>query len=174
MGRLRQYLDVVRHQEHPWWFVVGRTLMALRLSPFFRIRKERFTLRFYDSSLSLALWLRPQPSLAARFFDRYLKPGDVVVDVGANVGLYSVVCATCVGDTGTVIALEPSPRIANFLRGNVAVNRLSNVRVLNVAVGDADGEDLHLESEPGRSEPHPPERRWADGSARSPRQPRRR
>ena len=53
---------------------------------------------------------------------RLLGPGMVVVDVGANWGYFTLVCAHLVGRTGRVIALEPHPRLASMLAENVAEN----------------------------------------------------
>lgn len=66
---------------------------------------------------------------------RLLGPGMVVADVGANWGYFTLVCAHLVGSTGHVIALEPHPRLASLLAGNVATNALSQVEIIRVAAG---------------------------------------
>ena len=48
----------------------------------------------------------------------YLKEGMTVVDVGANVGLYSVLAANKIGDTGRIFAFEPAPEIFEILKAN--------------------------------------------------------
>jgi FkbM family methyltransferase len=53
---------------------------------------------------------------------RLLRPGMVVVDVGANWGYFTLVCAHLVGPSGRVIALEPHPRLASMLSANIADN----------------------------------------------------
>jgi len=58
-----------------------------------------------------------------------LKKGDVFIDVGANIGWYSVHAAKIVGSDGQVIAFEPEPNNLDLLRRNVAANGLSNVVV---------------------------------------------
>ena len=58
-----------------------------------------------------------------------LGPGMVVVDVGANWGYFTLVCAHLVADRGRVIALEPHPRLAAMLADNVRENRLSQVEL---------------------------------------------
>ncbi len=59
----------------------------------------------------------------------------VVVDVGANWGYFTLVCAHLVADRGRVIALEPHPRLAAMLADNVRENRLPQVAVHRVAAG---------------------------------------
>lgn len=67
---------------------------------------------------------------------RELKPGDTFVDVGANIGYFSLLSAQRVGQEGRVIAFEPLSRIAKQCGENVAVNNFRNVSVRQVAIGD--------------------------------------
>src|SRR5205814_4168836 len=60
-----------------------------------------------------------------------------VVDVGANVGYYTLLAASCVGQTGKVFAIEPSPHAYARLREAVAHNVLSHVVTLKAALGSA-------------------------------------
>jgi len=69
---------------------------------------------------------------------KMLFPGAVVVDVGANIGIYSEFLSHCVGPTGLVHSFEPSPD--NFRRLSAATHDLSNVRLTQAAVGEASGE----------------------------------
>jgi FkbM family methyltransferase len=62
-----------------------------------------------------------------------LKEGNVFVDIGANVGYYSVMAGKIVGKTGRVISLEPVPPTAKVLTFNVKLNQLNNVKVLQKA-----------------------------------------
>lgn len=78
---------------------------------------------------------------------QYLLPqqGDVFLDVGANVGWYSLHVARVAGPEGLVLAVEPSPDNFAFLKENIKLNHLSNVTALNFAAWDRDGElDLIL------------------------------
>ncbi len=60
---------------------------------------------------------------------RYLDPGDTMVDVGAGIGLYSVLAGAILGRRGRVEAFEPSPTLRPWLLANLARNGLANVRV---------------------------------------------
>jgi FkbM family methyltransferase len=64
-----------------------------------------------------------------------LREGDVFVDVGANIGAFTLVASRLVGNSGRVISLEPSSRENARLRHNIALNRLQNVTVHDVAAG---------------------------------------
>ena len=74
-----------------------------------------------------------------RFCEQLLRGGDVVIDGGANIGLYSMLFGRLVGESGRVIAFEPDPVNARRLRSNLELNELSFVKV----------EECALWSEPG-------------------------
>ena len=89
----------------------------------------------------------------SRYIARHLHQGDIFIDIGANIGYYSLLAAGCVGKSGKVISIEASPTIFEYLRGNVGLNGFSNVSLHNVAIADHEGVlDLYLnESSPGQS-----------------------
>jgi FkbM family methyltransferase len=76
----------------------------------------------------------------SRWVRGFLRPGDVVLDIGANVGYFSLLCATRVGRTGRVIAFEPVPSVVECLRGNLELNGVDWVDVRPVIVSDEPGE----------------------------------
>ena len=63
-----------------------------------------------------------------------LAEGSIVVDAGANIGIYSQFLSRCVGPTGIVHSFEPSPE--NFRRLQSATSKLANVRLCQAAVGE--------------------------------------
>jgi FkbM family methyltransferase len=65
-----------------------------------------------------------------------LKPGMSVVDVGANIGLYSLLAALRTGPTGRVWAFEPSSESASRLKRNLQLNRCEDVEVIRLALSD--------------------------------------
>jgi len=70
---------------------------------------------------------------------RLLRPGDVAMDVGANVGQYALMAAKVVGNGGSVYAFEPSPNILTKLRYNQSLNELEHLHVIPVALGPSSG-----------------------------------
>jgi len=86
---------------------------------------------------------------AASAMQSLLRPGDVVIDGGANIGLYTVLAAACVGRHGQVIACEPSPATMTLLRANVKHNRFDWVEVREVALAEARGRLTMHTFEPG-------------------------
>jgi FkbM family methyltransferase len=67
---------------------------------------------------------------------RTLRSGDTFVDIGANVGYYSVLASGIVARHGHVIAIEACPDFAEAIRRNLILNNCTNVRVVNVAASD--------------------------------------
>jgi FkbM family methyltransferase len=65
--------------------------------------------------------------------------GATVVDVGANIGYFTLTAASRVGRSGRVISVEPNPRAAERLRENVALNGLHNVTAIEAAVSSTPG-----------------------------------
>jgi FkbM family methyltransferase len=77
--------------------------------------------------------------LEFELFGQFLKPGMIVVDAGAHIGTHAIYFAQTVGNTGTVIAVEPQRIIHQILCANVALNALMNVVTLHGALGDKPG-----------------------------------
>jgi FkbM family methyltransferase len=68
---------------------------------------------------------------------RMLRPGDIFLDVGSNVGVFALFAAKVVGPHGTVVACEPGTVAYGDLRRNIALNQLKNVKELKLALSDA-------------------------------------
>jgi FkbM family methyltransferase len=88
-----------------------------------------------------------------RLFERYVKPGAVVYDIGAHYGYYSLLSSTLAGEPGVVIAFEPSPDNLSRLRRHIELNRCTNVRVIELAVSDSEG-IAHFETRAGSGVGH--------------------
>jgi FkbM family methyltransferase len=73
-----------------------------------------------------------------RVYDQFPGPkgGDIVIDVGANVGTFTVKAAKLVGDKGLVVAIEPEPMNLALLQRNIDSCNLNNVKVIRKAVWD--------------------------------------
>jgi FkbM family methyltransferase len=87
------------------------------------------------------------------FLTAELKPGDVVYDIGANMGLHAVFLAQAAGERGMVLAFEPESHYCERLRANVALNGLKNVVIYPFALGDHSHTSDFLPSERGKAAP---------------------
>lgn len=77
--------------------------------------------------------------LNTSLFRRILSPGAVVVDVGANIGYFSLLAASLVGRTGKVVAVEAHPRNFEILSAAVRDNGLKQVTPFNTGLSDENG-----------------------------------
>lgn len=68
------------------------------------------------------------------------KPGDIVIDVGAHVGKYTIPSSKLVGNAGLVISIEASPKNYTTLLENISINKVTNVVPINLAAGNEIGE----------------------------------
>jgi FkbM family methyltransferase len=111
--------------------------LALRLFGRSEARLGPYTVRFdpRDRVIGkhLVLYGSYEPLETAAFLP-LIQPGDEVLDVGANIGVYTLLMAGAVGK-GRVIAVEPDPTNLELLRANVALNRCTNVTVVPCALG---------------------------------------
>ena len=92
------------------------------------------------SSFLSALGETDRSTRETRLLKKWLRPGDVFVDAGANLGWFTVLAGRLAGPTGKVFSFEPSPSIFEHLRRNVEINGLANVRLENSALGAAPGQ----------------------------------
>lgn len=74
-----------------------------------------------------------------RFIQRWVKPGGVFVDAGANIGAYTIPAAQLVGAAGKVISFEAHPVTFGFLQRSIALNGFTNVLPHNQALGAEPG-----------------------------------
>jgi len=104
---------------------------------------DGLTLRCYPDSpsASLVIYCNESPDYhEMHFLRRYLRPGDAVFDVGANIGIYSLLMASLVGASGRVWAFEPGPKAQHRLAENLEINQLNHVIVHACALGEHAGQ----------------------------------
>lgn len=107
------------------------------------LKKCRYGLMIYNNSdqwvgRSLEKYGEFSESEVQVFRDA-IKPGSVVLDIGANIGCHTVAFSRIVGPAGTVFAYEPERTNFNTLCGNIAINSIQNVYCFQKAVGATSG-----------------------------------
>jgi FkbM family methyltransferase len=70
---------------------------------------------------------------------RLLQPGSTFVDVGANIGCYSIALAAAIRPGGRVLAIEASPRLQPYLERNIVMNGLHTIEIVALAAGEREG-----------------------------------
>ncbi|HEU0077291.1 MAG TPA: FkbM family methyltransferase [Longimicrobiaceae bacterium] len=97
--------------------------------PLLRSMKARYYARMLRS-----LTLDQEPDLLV--VQHLVEPGDTVLDVGANIGVYTRVLSDLVGPAGRVISVEPTPQTFSILTYGIRSLGLTNVRAINAAASD--------------------------------------
>lgn len=85
-------------------------------------------------------WLGIYERRNQQLFSRQISPGDVIFDVGAHVGFYSLLASRLAGPDGRVIAFEPLARNVELLERHLTYNQASNVVVMKAAVAERSGQ----------------------------------
>ncbi len=83
--------------------------------------------------------LRAQYERELVYLHRFVAPGMVVIDGGANCGVYTVAAARLVGPSGRVLSFEPGSEALRVLTKNIEINCLTNVQAHCAALSDTDG-----------------------------------
>ena len=74
--------------------------------------------------------------------DNCLREGDIFIDVGANIGLMSIWSSRAIGDKGRVYSFEPVLETFTILQANIEINKIRNIEVFNIGVGDSRGKSF--------------------------------
>lgn len=136
----------VRYAPHP---AIRRAFWLHLVTPFFIFSNSRFVApTIFGAAIAgrtddiiqrhlfyFGVW---EPNLTA-FLSARLRPGDIFVDVGANIGYFTLLASRLVGRDGKVIAVEASPNIFARLSDNLRRNHATNVAATNIAVSDRVG-----------------------------------
>jgi len=88
-----------------------------------------------SGALTFGVYEKSEIALMKRVF----KPGQVMLDIGANVGLYTGIGGNIIGSQGRIFAFEPDPQSLGFLKKTVAANALENTEVVNAAASNVNG-----------------------------------
>lgn len=124
-----------------------------------RITKEYpTTIDFFDTKaygkIKFANWDNPLvekkdiPEDSIEFFKKFIKEGDLVIDIGANIGHTSVPMSVACGKTGLTLSFDPNPFVFKVLAENATLNpQLSNIQPFNFAITDFDDEFYYTSSE---------------------------
>lgn len=117
--------------------VINSFIISQLRSNFAEVQGHKMFLDSKDS-LSLSIYESYEP-LETQLVKREIKRGNVVLDLGANIGYYTLIFAKLVGEEGKVFAFEPDPTNFALLEKNIEMNGYKNVILVQKAVSNKDG-----------------------------------
>ncbi len=133
---IRRMLGSIEHQMAPTSFSVQLTEEdVLRC----RVGSVELLADAADAAVTPGLRSGEYESHLTAVFERYCTPGMTVVDVGANLGYYSLLAAHLVGPNGKVVALEPNSENCRLLLSSLRLAGVTNVELLPVAADERSG-----------------------------------
>jgi FkbM family methyltransferase len=106
----------------------------------FNLQKNIKMFLYFDSILSKLIYCNEFEKSERCFVSDLLRPGDIFIDIGANIGLFSLVAASCVGEKGRVLSIEPAETTYQRLCDNIKLNHFLNAKAYNIALSDVAGE----------------------------------
>ena len=127
-----------------WKGFAGRLArLPLRLVPrgsVVRIRSgELRGFRWITGAATHGCWVGTYERPVQQLFRRFIRPGAVVLDAGANTGFYTLLASKLAGPHGRVFAFEPLPRNLHYLRRHLELNGVGNVTVVPMALRGSSG-----------------------------------
>lgn len=121
-------------------YALGQLLAYSGIGKFVVFRTKYYRLRLTASPVAMVLFRDPgeqrdEEGIASQL----LKSGDTVVDIGANIGTFTMCASVLVGESGRVISIEAHPKTARIAASNIKLNNLINCELLTVALGEKRG-----------------------------------
>lgn len=157
----RVKLFLKRHTPTPVFaiirFLADKTLLKI-IPLFFRIRISNFNKKYFKEvhfkDFSFQIEINPtngylDAQIHARglyephiieTMNKYIKTGDVCIDIGANIGHHTILMSHFVGTSGHVFAYEPIPYLRDQMSRSLSINSIHNVTLRDVALSDSEGE----------------------------------
>jgi FkbM family methyltransferase len=133
---IRRMLGTIEHQVAPTSFSVQ---LARGDAVRCRVGDVELLADAADAAVTPGLRSGEYESHLTAVFERYCTPGMTVVDVGANLGYYSLLASKLVGESGRVIALEPNSENCRLLLSSLRLHGTGNVQLVPVAADTATG-----------------------------------
>lgn len=81
------------------------------------------------------LYIGRREHYSTEFIKTFLKPGDICVDIGSNIGYYALLESQLIGENGKIFAIEPSRQNIKLLKKNIEINNYNNIVFFKKAVG---------------------------------------
>jgi len=141
------FVYLVLFKPKPLRFLLDRILLYL-LPPGITLPEGTLHFQANDPVLPAALLFGVYEASETKIMRSMIRPGMTVVDIGANIGYYTLIASRRVGNEGQILAFEPEPKTYEVLKTNIHANNIVNTQCFPLAISSHAGEErLFLSSE---------------------------
>lgn len=135
--RVAQKLDVRVKVDihHNLWMALNQMGVEKLVKNLYDIKMNCYT----DSVLGEAIFRGDFEESEIQFVQKFLRQGDIFLDIGANIGIFSMVACSVVAKEGKVIAIEPTPLTFERLKENMTTNDFQNIEAFQIALSNEKG-----------------------------------
>jgi FkbM family methyltransferase len=130
-----EWRTYVKRRRTIWW----QKQIGKREYIAFELQRGLKMQLYFDSRLSREIYCGYFEWEERQFINNFLREGEIFVDVGANIGMFTLIASQKVGEKGQVYSLEPCSKTYSRLVKNVDFNGLKNVQCLQIALADHSG-----------------------------------
>lgn len=132
-----EWRTYIKRKRTTWWQneIGKKEFVTLELQPGLKM------MLYLDSRLSQDIYCGYFEKEERQFIRDYLKMGDTFVDVGANIGMFTLIASQAVGEAGRVYSFEPCSKAFSRLIKNVDLNGFKHTKCLQIALSDHAGEE---------------------------------
>lgn len=125
-----------------WWRQQVARVLVMVGRPVRRVDLQSFSINVDLRDLGVGRPIfckRKYEEVESRFFQKHLTAGMTVLDIGANIGYFSILASQLTSPSGRVVSFEPDPYNYSLLSGNVSENKAHNVTLHPLALGERAG-----------------------------------
>lgn len=121
-------------------YLIKAVIFHIRLSHLIWFKRGGYKMRVFYTPFAFWLWSEKTERSHERsdefFYKKLLRPGDIVVDAGANIGVCTLLSASITGESGHVYSFEPHLRTHRQLLGNIRLNNFKNITTFNTGLSN--------------------------------------
>jgi hypothetical protein len=118
-------------------FVLAYLLFKSGLCKFFKFQRHGLNFNFHKSVLAMNLFAdKDYIKTDFDLLESHLKEAEVFIDIGANIGTWSLCASKIVGSSGKVMSFEPHPSFYSYLFDNIQLNKSTNIKSYNFGLSN--------------------------------------
>jgi FkbM family methyltransferase len=128
-------------------YAVGQLLAYSGVGQYLSFTRHSYRIFLTKSPVAMVMFgYKDEERQEEIFGKQVIQKNDIVIDIGANIGTFSLAVASLVGETGKVFAFEAHSKTFSYFLKNIKANSYKNITAYNLALGEKEGE-LHFSSD---------------------------